>query len=159
MSSKSSNKVATGLKINTVVTSLHIILLTGLVIIVFLEEVVYEILSPFTQTNVTFTYYFGIGALDIFVSYITWFILSDDQEKTVMPKDGSSNKFYLAVDVIDTELSRDASVSLNSDLPSSYGSDYSKRDSGNFSGRSSITDLMVAQYLSYIDEQVDDGVD
>ena len=60
-----------------------------------------------------------IGALDIFVSYITWFILSHDQETTVMLKDGSSNKFYLAIDVIDTEASRDVSGSLNSDLPSS----------------------------------------
>ncbi len=115
VSSKSSNRVATGLKINTVVTSLHIILLAGLMIIIFLDEVVYEILPGSDQTNVTFTYYFLIGALDIFVSYITWFILSDDQETTVMLKDGSSNKFYLAVDVIDTVATRDADVSLNSE--------------------------------------------
>jgi hypothetical protein len=83
--------VATGLKINTVVTSLHIILLAGLMIIIFLDEVVYEILPSSDETNVTLTYYFFIGALDIFVSYITWFILSDDQETTVMLKDGSSN--------------------------------------------------------------------
>ena len=119
VSSKSSNRVATGLKINTVVTSLHIILLAGLMIIVFLEEVIYEKLSLSAQKNVTFTFYFVIGALDIFVSYITWFILSHDQETTVMLKDGSSNKFYLAIDVIDTEASRDVSGSLNSDLPSS----------------------------------------
>ncbi len=83
--------MATGLKINTVVTSLHIILLAGLMIIIFLDEVVYEILPSSDETNVTLTYYFFIGALDIFVSYITWFILSDDQETTVMLKDGSSN--------------------------------------------------------------------
>lgn len=79
--------MATELKINTVVTSLHITLLGGLMIIVFLEEVIFEQLSPSAQINVTFTYYFVIGALDIFVSYITWFILSYDQQTTVMLKD------------------------------------------------------------------------
>ncbi len=58
---------------------MHITLLGGLMIIAFLEEVIFTKLSPSAQTNVTFTYYFVIGALDIFVSYITWFILSDDQ--------------------------------------------------------------------------------
>ena len=71
--------MAKELKINTAVTIMHITLLGGLLIIVFLEEIVFNQLSRSAQINVTFTYYFVIGALDIFVSYITWFILSDDQ--------------------------------------------------------------------------------
>jgi len=60
-----------------------------------------------------------VGVLDIFVSYFTWFVLSDDQKTTVMLKDAASNKFYSTVDVIDTDATRDVSSSLNSDLPSS----------------------------------------
>jgi hypothetical protein len=71
--------VATELKINTVVTIMHITLLGGLLIIVFLEEILFNQLSRSAKINLTFTYYFLIGALDIFVSYIIWFILSDDQ--------------------------------------------------------------------------------
>lgn len=57
-------------------------------------------------------------------------------------------------------MSRDASGSLNSDLPSSMSSPDSSRhnsgqiirDSGQISRDSSFNEKMMAQYLSYIDE-------
>lgn len=106
---------------NTFVISLHISLIGTLTILVFLEEIMYNKLSDSAKINVTIVYYFMIGALDIFVSYITWFFLSDEQSETIMLKDESSQFFYPTFDVIDTlaNSNRNESSSLNSDLPSS----------------------------------------
>jgi RsiW-degrading membrane proteinase PrsW (M82 family) len=120
-SGNSTNRMASELQMNTILMLIHIVLISGLTVLVFLEEIMYTKLSKNAQNRTTIVYYFMIGALDIFVSYVTWFFLSEEQSETIMLKDESSQFYYPAFDVIDNIVNsnRNESSSLNSDLPSS----------------------------------------
>jgi len=102
ISDRHENNLTSVVGVNTIVTSLHIILIIGFTILTFGEELIYPQLGPSTAQRVSIVFYFATGALDIFVSYIIWFMLDETNMQTLMLLDEQSNQLYPMIDVIDT---------------------------------------------------------
>jgi hypothetical protein len=77
VSSGPETMVEAEITLNTLVTSLHIVLIITYTVLNFLEEIYYPKMSISTVKRVVETYYFVTGGLDIFVAYIIWFMLDD----------------------------------------------------------------------------------
>ena len=77
VSSGPETMVESEITLNTLVTSLHIVLIITYTVLNFLEEIYYPKMSISTVKRVLETYYFVTGGLDIFVSYIIWFMLDE----------------------------------------------------------------------------------
>jgi hypothetical protein len=77
VSSGPETMVESEITLNTLVTSLHIVLIITYTVLNFLEEIYYPKMSISTVKRVVETYYFVTGGLDIFVAYIIWFMLDD----------------------------------------------------------------------------------
>ena len=77
VSSGPETMVESEITLNTLVTSLHIVLIITYTVLNFLEEIYYPKMSVSTVKRVVETYYFVTGGLDIFVAYIIWFMLDD----------------------------------------------------------------------------------
>ena len=76
--------------VNTIVTSLHITLIIAFTILTFCEELIYPKIQLRAQIRVSTAFYFITGAVDIFVSYIIWFMLDEGQSSPLMIIDESS---------------------------------------------------------------------
>ena len=100
--SSQESQVRTEITMNTLVTTLHILLIITYTILNFLEEILYpKIGDKKSFTRIETTYFFVTGILDIFVSYMIWFMLDDNSETTLMLKDELSQNYHPIVDVID----------------------------------------------------------
>ena len=76
--------------VNTIVTSLHITLIIAFTILTCCEELIYPNIQPRAQIRVSTAFYFITGAVDIFVSYIIWFMLDESHNSPLMIIDESS---------------------------------------------------------------------
>ncbi len=91
------------LQLNTLVTSLHEILILGYTVVTFLHDNVYESYSVI-NLRLTTTLFVFTALQDIFLSYMMFFIL-DAQTTPLFVRDESQQLDYAVLNVIKTDFS------------------------------------------------------
>jgi len=92
-------------RINKLVTVAHIVLIGLYTLFNFLADNFAGVMKTDTFYRVNTCYYFTSGLIDIFVAYMMWFVL--DEENNTQPifiRDENSNSTYLVLDIIRTSV-------------------------------------------------------